>query len=175
MVAMTRRASLTLLLLVGVHLLSPGPVLAMQNSPWQFAATGISLTIDFGNESSVSFNDLNATDALDLIQSVAVVNVVWYGDLAYVFGIAGVSSSSTEGLWWQYWVNDELAPVAANRFQLSDGDFVLWKRQGSAVGGNVAPDVALQTDTSIVIGSVILTVIGLLFLGFLYIKGSRRI
>ncbi|MHA1960146.1 MAG: DUF4430 domain-containing protein [Candidatus Thorarchaeota archaeon] len=172
---MTRRVSLILLLLIGVHILSPTSVLAMQNIPEQLAATGISLTIDFGNESSVSFDNLNATDALDLIQSVTVVNAVWYGDLAYVVEIAGVSSSSTEGLWWQYWVNDELATVAANKLQLNDGDVVLWKRQGSAVGGNAAPDSALQTDTSLVIGSINLTVIGLLFLGFLYVKGSRSV
>ncbi|UCE09812.1 MAG: DUF4430 domain-containing protein [Candidatus Thorarchaeota archaeon] len=172
---MKRRSLSILPILIGICLTLPAPGTAVLEGTNHLSADGISLTIDFGNETSMSFLDLNATDVLELIQSVTAVDVLWYGDLAYVTGIEGISNSASEGKWWQYWVNDELASVAANKFLLQDGDSVLWSRQDSAVGGNASPDVTMQTDTSLVAGSAIVAVVGLLFLGILYVKGSRSV
>lgn len=41
--------------------------------------------------------------------------------------INGVFNANSSGYNWQYWVNDELAPIAADNYILSDSDQVLWK------------------------------------------------
>lgn len=35
--------------------------------------------------------------------------------------------NGTDGKYWQYWVNGELPMVAANNFQVKEGDIVEWK------------------------------------------------
>jgi len=46
----------------------------------------------------------------------------------FITSINGVDNDAGKnGYYWQYWVNDELAPVAADNYVLAGGEQVLWK------------------------------------------------
>jgi len=96
------------------------------SSGHHLSSTGISLSIHFANGTTLSYEHLEGTNVLNVTESVVEVGVEWYGNLAYVVGIAGVHED--DGGYWQYWVNDELGPVAANMYQLENGDSVAWKQ-----------------------------------------------
>ncbi len=167
-----KRILLTLLVLLSVvGFMLPMLASSSPETSHVVSATGIHLEIDFGNGTTVHYGDLEGVDVLNITESVLEVRVTWYGDLAYVTAIGNVTSSSTEGLWWQYWVNGELAYHAANKYVLQDSDEVVWKRQVSAVGGNTVP----QTDDSLAVGVTSVSVIGVGFLGVLYLRKQRRI
>jgi hypothetical protein len=90
--------------------------------------TNLNLKIDFGNETILQFSSVNGTSVLNATQSVVSVQSDWYGDSAFVTSIEGVPNDPDAGLWWQYWVNEELAPVAANKYIPQEGDVIAWKR-----------------------------------------------
>ena len=131
------------------------------------SAIGITLEIDFGNETIITFTDLNGTDVLSVTESVIVVDFEWRGDLVFVNAIGGVSNNG--GLWWQYWVNNEYGPVAANKYVPSDGDSISWKRvePASQVQTNESPDFEL------IVAAALVSIIGSGFLAGLYLKRMR--
>ena len=132
----------------------------------EIAATGLSLHLDFGNGTILSFHDIEGTNVLNVTESVTEVGVVWYGDLVFVTSIADVSNNESAGLWWQYWVNDELGPVAANKYQVQDGDVVSWRRTLPETEPTDQP-----TDYTLIGAAVILAVIGF---GFLFFLSTRK-
>ena len=132
----------------------------------EIAATDLSLHLDFGNGTVLDFHDVEGTNVLNVTESVTEVEVVWYGDLVFVTSIAGVSNNESAGLWWQYWVNDELGPVAANKYQVQDGDAISWRRIPPEMESTDQP-----TDYTIIGGAVVLAVIGF---GFLFFLSTRK-
>ncbi|NOR38905.1 MAG: DUF4430 domain-containing protein [Candidatus Thorarchaeota archaeon] len=130
------------------------------------AATSLSLILDFGNGTVLDFYDLEGTNVLNVTESVTEVEMVWYGDLVFVTSIAGVSNNESGGLWWQYWVNDELGPVAANKYQVQDGDAISWRR--------ILPETEptdQPIDYTLIGAAVVLAVIGF---GFLFFLSTRK-
>ena len=134
---------------------------------YEIAATDLSLHLDFGNGTVLDFHDIEGTDVLNVTESVTDVEVVWYGDLVFVTSIAGTSNNESAGLWWQYWVNDELGPVAANKYQVQDGDAISWRRIPPEMETTDQP-----TDYTIIGGAVVLAVIGF---GFLFFLSTRKV
>ena len=135
-------------------------------SSHEIAATGISLHLDFGNGTVLEFHDIEGTNVLNVTESVTEVGVLWYGDLVFVTSIAGVSNNESAGLWWQYWVNDELGPVAANKYQVQDGDVVSWRR--------ILPETEptdQPIDYTLIGAAIVLAVIGF---GFLFFLSTRK-
>ena len=74
------------------------------------AAEEITLTVDFGNGTTLEFSNLNGSNVLDVTSEVLNVQVQWYGPLAYIRGIEGVVGQGEYG--WQYWVNGEFASAS---------------------------------------------------------------
>ncbi len=107
------------------------------------AAVGVSLQIDFGNGTVSTYQSLDGTDVLNVTMKVALVEVTWYGSMAFVRSIADVENNPSAGKWWQYWVNGNLGGVAANLYSLVDSDTVVWKLTGSAFG--TSEPASLQT------------------------------
>ncbi|MHA2228289.1 MAG: DUF4430 domain-containing protein [Candidatus Thorarchaeota archaeon] len=124
------------------------------------SATGLTVQLDFGNDTVREFENIEADNALAATESVATLEIDWYGNLAYVTSIEGVESDSVAGLWWQYWVNGELASVAANLYEVEDNDTILWQRTSSAVG----QEPIRPLNTSLIIGVPVVALIGILFL-----------
>jgi hypothetical protein len=132
-------------------------------------ATNISLQIDFGNGTVLNQQGLNGSNVLDTTESVLIVEVTWYGNFAFVESIGGVVNSQVEGRWWQYWVNGELGPVAANAYQVNDGDSIVWHYTGSQ-----AEDLEGKgPDSTQLYEALILAGLGLGFLAILFVVRRR--
>lgn len=130
------------------------------------AATGITLTVDFGNGTVVNYTELSAPDVYNLTSTLLEVDAVWTGNRVFVNAIDGVSQDENHG--WQFWVNGDYATIAANLFVLQDGDSVLWNRTISGFHSTTEPDLTL------IVGGILLAFGGLVFLVLLYRKSIRR-
>ena len=96
-------------------------------------ASGVMLQIDYGNGTTVVYDEVAGSNVLEVTESVALVQAEWTGDLAFVYSINGVSSKEETGLWWQYWVNGEFASIAANLRVVQDNDTIAWRFTDSQV------------------------------------------
>jgi len=141
------------------------PAHAQTSSEVITAAEGISLTIDFGNETITDYVDLNGTNVLEVTSSVLDVEIQWFGPLAYIKGIEGLIGEGEYG--WQYWVNGEFASIAVNLYSLEDGDTVLWRYS--------SPDPVTQADPTFIPGVIITAASGFGFIAIVYIQSTRRI
>ena len=148
--------------LVVMTLVQPSMTLDSQSNPFIASATDLTLIIDFGNGTVLTFDNVEGNNVLEVTNATVKVQSDWYGNSVFVTSIEGVSSDAESGLWWQYWVNDELAPVAANNFLVQDGDVISWKR--------LAPEMTAepQDDPSLLWGIIILSLLGVTFLGILF-------
>ena len=91
-------------------------------------ASNVELTIDYGNSTQQIFSSLTGSTVFDILNETASVSFTQFMFGKFVIAINGVENDANgNGYFWQYWVNDELAPVAADNYALSDGDQVLWK------------------------------------------------
>ena len=91
-------------------------------------ALNLSQTIDYGNSTQHTFSDLSGETVFDILNQTATVTFTQYLYGKFITAINGVeNNANNSGRYWQYWVNVELAPVAAENYILSDGDQVLWK------------------------------------------------
>jgi hypothetical protein len=131
------------------------------------ASSNISLSLHFGNGTIVTYDDLEGTTVLNVTESVVEVGVEWFGDLVYVESVAGVHED--DGGYWQYWVNDELGPVAANVYQLEDGDVVEWKQ---SMQTNTTTTIA-DFDSSVFAVIGVSSVLGIGFLFIMYVRTKR--
>ena len=133
------------------------------------SATNISLEIDFGNGTVLNHQGLTGLNVLDTTESILTVEVTWYGNMAFVESIAGVANNQVEGRWWQYWVNGELGPVAANANQVSDGDSIVWSFTGSEAEGLEGEG----SNPTQLYEALILSGLGLGFLAILFVVRRR--
>ena len=143
------------------------PALQMRH-PASLPASDITLSIDFGNGTTVTFNELSGTTALNVTESVVKIETNWAGDLAYVVSIDGVSQDQNH--WWQYWVNGNYAAVAANWYSLQNGDSVLWNRTVFGSQNTTSTDI----DSTLIAGGFLLGAGGLGFMLLLYVRMSKR-
>ena len=148
--------------LVVMTLVQPCMTLDSQSNSFLTSATDLTLIIDFGNDTVLTYYTVEGNNVLEATNATVEVQNEWYADSAFVTSIEGVFSDADSGLWWQYWVNDELGPVAANKFLVQDGDVISWKR--------LPPEMTSepQNDPSLLWGIVILSLIGVSFLGILF-------
>jgi hypothetical protein len=168
------RLPLLLILLTVTLVMVPSQAMAEGVSAREIlAAEGITLKIDFGNETVLTFTDLNGTTALDVTESVVSVEKEWYGDLVYVTSVAGVPNNAVNGLYWQYWVNNELAPVAANKYNLKENDVVSWRRLSREETTSTST-IPQDLEVSLLVWTSLLSILGVSYLGLLYIMKMRR-
>lgn len=113
--------------------------------------TDLHLKIDFGNETILEFPSVNGTTVLNATRAVVSVEADWYADNVFVTAIAGVSNDADAGLWWQYWVNDELAPVAANKYIPQQGDEIAWRRAPPQSADDGATDIDVSTVAALLL------------------------
>ena len=152
------------MVLVAVLFIQPGIVSTPQSQPAIPSSNGLVLIIDFGNGTTLTYENVEGTNVLDATNATVEVESDWYADSVFVTSIAGVPNDPDAGLWWQYWVNDELGPTAANKYEVEDGDIIAWKR------------IAPQTETEpgpnfdFLLSASILAILGIGFLAVLFIK-----
>ncbi len=153
------------IILMLILLLCIGNASGTRVSSTKFApqTTELHVTIDFGNGTTLEFASVNGTTVLNATSSVVSVETDWYGDSVFVTSIGGVSNNPDAGLWWQYWVNDELGPVAANKYIPQLGDEIAWRR----VPPQNTDDSGIGIDISTVAALLLLPVVGIGVLLFL--------
>lgn len=161
--------ALVSVILLGLAVAPVTGVVARQFSP---AATGIALTIDFGNGTLQEFQDLEGANVYEVTDSATQVEVEWYGDLVYVISISGVHEDDSADLYWQYWVNGELGGSAANKHMLQDGDLIEWKLPSQTSDASTTP-TDLRVDVTLIIGGGLLGVVAISVLILLWIKQQR--
>ncbi len=138
-----------------------------ENSEAIIAAEGISLSVDFGNGTIISFNNLNGSTVLDVTSAMVEVQVQWYGPLAYIREIEGIVGEGQHG--WKYWVNGEFASIAVNLYTLENGDAIEWVYSGPSA------ETQSQEDPTLLPGASIVSTAGLGFILIVYIHTSRRL
>ena len=134
----------------------------------------VNLEIDFGNGTVVSYANANGTNVLEATASKVELVVEWYGSLAYVVEIDGVHNDAAAGLFWQYWVNGDRAPFAANQMIVAANDTIEWKRAPSTFTSTETNTVPQQLDSSLIMGTILTVILGPIFLGFLNFVKNRR-
>ncbi len=91
-------------------------------------ASDVKMTIDYGNTTQNVFTALSGDSVFEILNKTTSVTFIQYLYGKFITSINGVENNAdNNGYYWQYWVNDELAPVAADNYVLSNGDQVLWK------------------------------------------------
>jgi hypothetical protein len=91
-------------------------------------ASNVEMTIDYGNSTQRVFSNLTGNTVFDILNETTSVSFTQFTFGKFITAINDVENDANgNGYFWQYWVNDELAPVAADNYVLSDGDQVLWK------------------------------------------------
>ena len=55
-----------------------------------------------------------------------------FGD--YVYGVQGINESSGEGLYWQFYFNNELAPVGVSVYTVSQDGTLEWRLEKPETG-----------------------------------------
>jgi hypothetical protein len=91
-------------------------------------ASYVNLTVDYGNTTQDMFSDLSGNTVFDILNQTTSVTFIQYAYGKFITSINGVENNANDNeYYWQYWVNNELAPVAADNYILSDSDQVLWK------------------------------------------------
>lgn len=122
--------------LLGVFLVDTQYVPAAQDSLPR-GDIAVDVTIDYGNGDIQSFSDevlqegdsvLNVFSVLESRHGVSTERRNFPGMGVFIEAIHGVHNANN--FYWQYWVNNEYARVAAGQYVLHDGDQVLWKRTG---------------------------------------------
>lgn len=91
-------------------------------------ASALSQTIDYGNTTQIEYSNLSANTVFELLESTETATFIQFAYGKFIDSINGVANNANgNGYYWQYWVNDELAPIAADNYVLSDDDHVRWK------------------------------------------------
>ncbi|MDO8055237.1 MAG: DUF4430 domain-containing protein, partial [Candidatus Hermodarchaeota archaeon] len=122
------RAALLIILFCLLSCISLHPIASAGERSSGKAAANIELTIDYGNSTQQVFPNLSGDTVFDILNQTATVVFTQYAYGKFITSINGVDNNEGEnGRYWQYWVNDELAPVAADNYVLVESDQVLWK------------------------------------------------
>jgi hypothetical protein len=84
------------------------------------AAENIELVIDYGNSTQQVFSGLSGTTAFDALNKSASIAYIEHSFGRFVTSINGVANNANgNGRYWQFWVNDELAPIATDFYELA--------------------------------------------------------
>ncbi|MCF2136061.1 MAG: DUF4430 domain-containing protein [Candidatus Thorarchaeota archaeon] len=161
--------TIAIALIISTFLLATPPVTSGTETVQ--IATGVSVILDFGNGTVLTFEEITADTVYNATREVTSVEADWYGDLVFVTSIAGVANDPSRGLWWQYWVDGILGPVAANKYNLENGNVVEWRLSPQNTTTKTTPMTESETDSSLVIGTTMTAALGI---GFLIVLSIRR-
>jgi hypothetical protein len=104
------------------------------NSDEEFAnneseGEGIVLIVDYSNSSKKFVENITVTPdnntVFDVLLAFCDIEYTEYpGGSVFIDSIDGIENKDPN--WWQYWVNDEYAPVGASSYHLNDEDKIEW-------------------------------------------------
>jgi hypothetical protein len=121
--------------LLGLGVNPRGDVVSYSNNEAQQQERGTSMMIDTG-EDLLGFNDLSIDEAetvwtllsrLSQESEKLSVSSTDYGELGVLIESINKYENGADKNYWQYWVNNKYADIAANNYILQSGDVILWK------------------------------------------------
>ena len=122
-------------------------------------ASNIEMTIDFGNSTQLVFPNLSGDTVFDILNQTTTVVFTQYAYGKFITSINGVENNAdANGHYWQYWVNGELAPIAADNYMLADDDQVLWKY----CAPETTPTTPLTISPELILGLGIIGAVGII-------------
>ena len=132
-------------------------------------ASNVELTIDYGNSTLRVFSSLTGNTVFDVLNQSATVTFTQYFYGKFITTINGVENNANgNGYYWQYWVNEELGPVAADTYVLSDEDQVLWKycapEDSSTTPPLTSPELILGLGIIGAVGAIVVIAASLIYL-----------
>ncbi len=95
--------------------------------------------LDYGNgtvvEDIVATTNYTVLGVLEEVAGYENINMTYYEGLGYLInsingvknGVEVTGIDDTSNYYWQYYVNDVLGPISADRYALADGDVVEWR------------------------------------------------
>lgn len=96
-----------------------------------------SLMLDYGDGTIATYNDIELGEDITvfgLLKEVTSENNLefsyndkWQEMGIFIESINNVRNDTAADQWWHYWVNNHYAQVAADKYELKDGDIVEWK------------------------------------------------
>jgi len=100
----------------------------------EIAQGKVTYVIDKGEENISSYQVIPLKDStvFSLLEELARINnfevesKIYQGMGVFIESIAGIKNG-TNNKYWQYWVNDELPMVAADKKEIKEGDRVEWR------------------------------------------------
>ncbi len=113
---------------------APAPALVSEEAALP-KETAASVLIDTGSE-LLGFANLGAGEGatvMSLLDAVIARNpevaiaTESYGDIGTLVTEINGYKNGTDGNYWQFWVNNEYAEVAADTYPVAAGDSVMWK------------------------------------------------
>jgi hypothetical protein len=144
-------ATVTFVIGLGIGSIQPLFSIPSAQQPIESATTATStasVLIDYGVvpgkkiiayrvDASATTTVLSALQDIAARQGFAVAATDYGASGKLVTGVDDVINDAANNSFWQYWVNSQYAPVAADAFSLKPGDVVMWKyvvgdRSGSA-------------------------------------------
>ena len=121
--------------------------------------SNVELTIDYGNTTQHMFSSLSGTTVFDILNQTSIITFSHYTYGKFINSINGIeNNANNNGYYWQYWVNDELAPIAADNYILSNGDQVLWKY----CAPEMTPTTSPTPGPELILGIGIISAVGLI-------------
>ncbi|MBU2575969.1 DUF4430 domain-containing protein, partial [Patescibacteria group bacterium] len=95
----------------------------------------VSVMIDTGNDllgfSSIILEEEDSVSSVLLRlaeqNDALTIDVIDYGNLGVFINSINGNASGDDNKYWQYWVNNEYAQIAADQYILEEGDIILWK------------------------------------------------
>ncbi|MFX1562261.1 MAG: DUF4430 domain-containing protein [Promethearchaeota archaeon] len=133
-------------------------------------ASSIELTIDYGNTTKLTYTGLSGGSVFDVLNETANITFTEFAYGRFIVSINGVENNAgSNGYYWQYWVNDELGPIAADNFILENGDQILWRYCAPAYQ---TPN-STPTDNSLLLGIGLIALAGGLVIGIAFLFNRK--
>jgi hypothetical protein len=103
--------------------------------PATVGAGAFSLMIDYGEGEITNYPDISLQSDRNLFtlmrKTILEENTPFeyeeYQDLGVLITRIGDSENGTDNKYWQYWVNNHFAQVAASSYVVEEGDIIEWK------------------------------------------------
>lgn len=83
------------------------------------------------NGKEISFKGKNGKTVLEVLQTNCKVTTSGTGSNVFLTSVNGIASNDTEGIYWIYYVNDEMGMVGINSLITKDSDIITFKYEKS--------------------------------------------
>lgn len=94
---------------------------------------GLATIAVFSNESEIKGSpvEIDVDHEMDVLAYMVENFSVEGTDEGFITSIEGIEQDESEGLYWLYYINEEMPSVGAGEYIVEDGDLIEWKLESS--------------------------------------------